>query len=208
MSGSDSVGKHSWIPRSSPNLTKGSTINLVNLLLRETSHRLTYLDKCGGPDPELFVVTRVEWRDPDPELPILPQLPRVLSLLEALRGTQGVPHEVYLNSTEGIAVYLPTGMRLSEIGDGAKEAVRYLLGLIDSTVEHLYSTLREVETYFWKAAKQRGYSPRIVEKIARGDPYYDSLAHRRRFHEILRGYFSIRFRVHRSESCLHVEGQL
>ncbi|MCK5389717.1 MAG: hypothetical protein KAJ36_04465, partial [Candidatus Thorarchaeota archaeon] len=104
MASSDNVSDSMWIQKTPPNVPRSSMINLVNLLLRETDHRITVLERTDGPDPEIYVVTRVNWRDPDINKPILSQLPRILSLLETLRGSKGVPREVYLESTEGIAV--------------------------------------------------------------------------------------------------------
>jgi hypothetical protein len=134
-------------------VAKNTVINLVNLLLRETSHRVTVLETCAGPDPEIYVVTRADWRNPDYKKLVLPQLPRLLSLLETLRGTEGVPQEIHLDSTEGIAVYLPTGIRVSQLPDKPKEAVQFLTDLIESSVSHMYSTRREVEA--WVIAHHR-----------------------------------------------------
>jgi hypothetical protein len=173
--------------------------------MRETSHRVTVLEKCAGPDPEIFVVTRVDWRHPDLNKPALPQLPRILSLLETLRGTKGVPQEIHLESTEGIAVYLPTGIRVSELPDKPKEAVQFVTELIESSIGHTYSTMREVEAWFWKIARQKGFSPDIVERMANKEAGYNSPTVMWQFHQLLRKYFSLRFRIHRSESCLHVE---
>ncbi len=182
-----------------------SVINLVNLLLRDTYHRVTVLRMPGidEPDPELFVVTRVDWRDPS--RPLLPQLPRVLSLLEALRGTQSVPHEVYLDSNDGIAVYIPTSVRLSDIPAGARDAVRFLMATVEKSVVFVVSTMREVEQYFWTAARQKGFSPEIVERIGSRDPEFYRPSQVARFHSLMRSYFSIRFRIHTAESCIRLE---
>lgn len=194
-----------WVPRVPPSVAKNSVINLVNLLMRETSHRVTILENCAGPDPEIFVVTRVEWRNPDLSKPSLPQLPKVLSLLETLRGTKGVPHEIHLDSTEGIAVYLPTGIRVSQLPEKPKPAVQLLMDLIEQSLNHMYSTMREVEEWFWRIARQKGFSPEIVEKMANKEVGYRSPSVMWQFQEILRKYFSLRFRIHRSEACLHLE---
>jgi hypothetical protein len=188
-------------------VARSSVINLVNLLLRETSHRVTVLQKGGGPDPEVFVVTRVNWRNNDLSYPFLPQLPRLLSLLETLRGSKGVPQEIYLDSNEGVAVYLPTSIRVSDLPKDSKASVRSLISLVEESVDHLYSTMREVEDWFWRAARKKGFSPDIVEKMARGERHYKSGGLMQRFNGLLRKYFSIRFRIHRSESCLHVEAE-
>jgi hypothetical protein len=127
----------------------------MNLLLRETSHRVTVLERCDGPDPQIYVVTRVEWRNSDINKPFLPQLPRILSLLETLRGSKGVPREVYLDSTEGIAVYLPSGLKVSELPNDSKKTVQLLMTIVEDSIEHMYSTMKEVEHWFWKAARQK-----------------------------------------------------
>ncbi len=90
MASSENITDDSmWVQKIKPNVPRSSMINLVNLLLRETSHRITVLERVDGPDPEIYVVTRVNWRDPDINKPILSQLPRILSLLETLRGNKG-----------------------------------------------------------------------------------------------------------------------
>lgn len=206
MSKTESCSSPIWVPRAPPTVAGGSVINLVNLLVRETPHRVTVLQTDLADDPMIFVVTRVDWRDPDLARPFLAQLPRLLSLLESLRGTKGVPQEIYLNSNEGVAVYLPTNIKASQLPKDAKASVRMLMVSVEESVEHLYSTMREVEDWFWKAARRKGFSPEIVEKMARGERYYNSDGLMLRFNFLLRKYFSIRFRIHRSESCLHVEG--
>ncbi|MFX0054590.1 MAG: hypothetical protein ACFFAD_06670 [Candidatus Hermodarchaeota archaeon] len=205
MAGIESESNYVWVPRAPPTVANNTMINLVNLLMRETSHRVTVLQKCAGPDPEIYVVTRVEWRSPDLSKPALPQLPRLLSLLETLRGTKGVPHEIHLDSTEGIAVYLPTGVRVSQVPSKPKEAVQSLTDLIESSVSHMYSTKREVEAWFWKIARQKGFSPEIVERMANKEIGYKSPSLMWQFHQLLQKYFSLRFRIHTSESCLHLE---
>ncbi|MDH4214436.1 MAG: hypothetical protein OEV85_10975 [Candidatus Thorarchaeota archaeon] len=205
MSSPDNLSDPLWIPKTTPSVPQSSMINLVNLLLRETSHRVTVLERCDGPDPQIYVVTRVAWRDPNLNKPFLPQLPRILSLLETLRGSKGVPREVYLDSAEGIAVYLPTSMKVSELPKDSKRTVRLLMSTVEDSLEHLYSTMREVETWFWKAARQKGFSPEIVEKMGNKEAHYDSPELMWRFQRLLRKYFSLRFTIHRSESCLRVE---
>ena len=61
-----STGKeeHVWVSTTPPNVPRSSMINLVNLLLRETVHRITVLERARGPDPELYVITRVEKSGP------------------------------------------------------------------------------------------------------------------------------------------------
>ena len=205
MASSDDATDSLLVQKTPPSIPGSSMLNLVNLLLRETSHRVTVLERTDGPDPEIFVVTRVAWRDPNRNRPILPQLPRILSLLETLRGSKGVPREVYLDSCEGIAVYLPSGMRVSELPHDPKKTVRLLMSTVEDSLEHLHTTMNEVETWFWRAARQKGFSPEIVEKMGNNEQHYNSQELMWRFHRILRKYFSIRFTIHRSESCLRVE---
>ena len=206
MTSSENITDESmWVPKTPPNVPRASMINLVNLLLRETNHRITVLEKTDGPDPQLYVVTRVSWRDADVTKPVLPQLPRILSLLETLRGSKGVPREIYLDSTEGIAVYLPSGMKISELPDDPKKTVKLLMSIVEDSLEHLYSTMTEVESWFWKAARQKGFSPDIVEKMGNKEPHFDSKELMWRYQRILRKYFSLRFTIHRSEDILRVE---
>ncbi len=206
MTSSENIADDSmWVKKTPPNVPRSSMINLVNLLLRETSHRITVLEQTDGPDPEIYMITRVNWRSSDVTKPILPQLPRILSLLETLRGSKGVPREVYLDSTEGIAVYLPTGMKVSELPDDPKKTVQLLMTIVEDSLEHLFSTMTEVEVWFWKAARQKGFSPEIVEKMGNKDPHFDSKELMWRYQRILRKYFSLRFTIVRSEDLLRVE---
>lgn len=205
MASSENSTDSLFVQKTPPSVPGSSMLNLVNLLLRETSHRVTVLERTDGPDPEIFVVTRVAWRDPDSKKQILSHLPRILSLLETLRGSKGVPREVYLDSTEGIAVYLPSGMKVSELPDDPKKTVRLLMSTVEESLDHLYTTMTEVESWFWKAARQKGFSPEIVEKMGNKEQHYDSQELMWRYHRLLRKYFSIRFTIHRSESCLRVE---
>jgi len=180
-------------------------INLVNLLLRESAHRITVLERARGPDPELYVVTRIDWRDPNLEKPMLPQLPRLLSLLETLRGTKGVPREVRLDSAEGVAVYLATGVRVSELPKDPKKSVQEMMTIIEDSLSHLLSTMREVEKWFWKAARKAGFSPAIVEKMALKEIGFGSPELTMRFQRLLHKYFSLKFRVYTAEARLRVE---
>lgn len=182
-----------------------SVINMTNLLMRETSHRLTTVPLAyPEPDPELYVVTTIAWRDT--RKPMLSQLARLLSYLEALRGTRGVPSEVYLDSGEGMIVYLPSETRVSEIPSGAKDAVKFLKDLVEQTLYFYKSIVKEVEQTFWKIARMRGFSPEIIERLATKKAGFRSPAAIERFHALLHSYFSLRFRIHRAENCLHVEG--
>ena len=196
---------HVWVTTTPPNVPRSSMINLVNLLLRETAHRVTVLERARGPDPELYVVTRVDWRHPDLERPMLPRLPRLLSLLETLRGTKGVPREVRLNSAEGVTVYLSTGTRVSSLPKDPKTAVQELMEIIEESLEHLLSTMKEVEKWFWRAARQKGFSPEIVERMAREETGYNSRELMMRFQRVLHKFFSLKFRIYQAEERLRVE---
>ena len=78
MTSSENVAEDPmWVRKTPPNIPRSSMINLVNLLLRETNHRITVLERGDGPDPQLYVVTRVSWRDSDATKPVLPQLPGI-----------------------------------------------------------------------------------------------------------------------------------
>ena len=109
--------RYMQIPQDTPNR---SSIALVNLIMRNTSTRLTVIQMAKHePDPELFVVTSIYWRDI--ERPLLAQLPKILSYLETMRGTRGVPSKVYLDSDEGLQLYIPTSTRASEIPAASKD---------------------------------------------------------------------------------------
>ncbi|OLS31717.1 MAG: hypothetical protein ThorAB25_00190 [Candidatus Thorarchaeota archaeon AB_25] len=205
MSSTDNPDQSTWVPTTPPNIPRSSMINLVNLLLRESAHRITVLERARGPDPELYVVTRVDWRSTDSERPMLPQLPKLLSLLETLRGTKGVPREVKLDSTEGVAVYLPTGIKVSGLPKDPKKSVQELMSIIEDSLSHLLSTMREVEKWFWKAARKNGFSPPIVERMARKETGFSSPDLMMRFQRMLHKYFSLKFRIYRAEARLRVE---
>ena len=180
-----------------------SVINMTNLLMRDTSHRLTTVPVAyNETDPELYVVTTVDWRNRG--MPILSQLTRLLSHLEVLRGTRGVPSEVYLESREGMVIYLPTETTVSEIPHGAKEAVQYLQRVVKQTLDFYKTTVEEVERAFWKQARRRGFSPQIVESMANKKHGFNSPAATKTFHLLLRSYFSLKFRIHNAENCLYV----
>ncbi len=136
---------------------------------------------------------------------MLPQLPKLLSILDTLRGNRGVPTEVYLDSSEGLAVYLPTGHLLSDIPAEPKNAVEFLKSALNDTKEHFFSTIYDVERHFWLEARTKGFNRDVVERIARRERGFDTASQRESFHELLRGYFSTRFRIHTSEWCLRVE---
>jgi len=205
MSDTEAVISEVWVPKTPSTVLGSSLINLTNLLLRETSHRVATLQRSDGPDPELFVVSRIDWHGRDSKEPLLSQLPRLLSLLETLRGTRGVPSEIHLDSNDGIVAYLPTGINVSGLPKNSRDAVMFLMSLIEDTVAHILSTMKEVEDWFWVAARRKGFSPDIVKRMALEEEHYDSPAHIQRFNEVMESYFSIRFRIHRSESMLHVE---
>ncbi|MHA2153016.1 MAG: hypothetical protein ACXAAQ_13645 [Candidatus Thorarchaeota archaeon] len=184
---------------------QSNILNLTNLLLRDTPHRVTTIQlDYHEPDPELYVVTRVDWRDSTQ--PILKQLPRLLSILEVLRGTRSVPTEVYLDSTEGLAVYIRMDIKVSDIPDNPSEAISFLRDKTESTLEFHGSTVAEVERQFWRIARKKGFSPRIIGKIAKKEEGFKSRTPLSGFYKLLRTYFSLRFRIHTSENCLRVEG--
>jgi hypothetical protein len=191
----------SYVPNNIPNR---NSIALVNLLLRNTPTRLTVI-QVGEvePDPELYVVTSVEWRDMS--RPLLPQLPKILAILETMRGTKGVPSRVYLDSDEGLQLYIPTGTFASQVPSVPKHAVKFLKGIVEATCDFVFRTSTEVEETFWKIAMKRGFSQEIVERMAQQAKGYESTANINRFHDLLQRYFSIRFRIHTAESILHVE---
>ena len=205
MSSTDNPGQKIRVSVTPQHIPGSSMINLVNLLLRESVHRITVLERAREPDPELYVVTRVDWRNSDIDKPVLPQLPKILSLLETLRGTRGVPQEVKLDSTEGVTVYLPAGIRVSKLPQDPKKAVQELMTTIEESLEHLLSTMREVEKWFWKAARQHGFSPAIVGRMARREPGFSSPELMMRFQRVLHNYFSLKFRIHQAEARLRVE---
>ena len=205
MASSDSLSDSLPANKPATCIPRSSMISLVNLLLRETPHRVSVLERCDGPDPQIYVITRVEWRDPDISRSFLSQLPRILSLLETLRGSKGVPQEVYLDSAEGVAVYLPSGVKVSELPSEPKKAVQLLMSIVDTSLEHLRSTMSDVESWFWKVARQKGFSPEIVEKMGKKEAHYDSIDLMWRFQRLLQKYFSLKFTIHRSESCLRLE---
>lgn len=184
---------------------RASVISLANLLQRDTPNRIAIVSTALPEiDPELYVVTKTEWKNP--REPLLHQLPRLLSNLEALRGTRGVPSEVYLDSNDGIALYLPTGIHVSDIPMDPKNAVLFLKEVIRDTIDFYITTVKDVEAHFWKFAKREGFSKTIVEKIGRKEEGFRSRSTLSRFHSLMRQYFSIKFRIHTSESCLRVEG--
>jgi len=155
------------------------------------------------PDPELYVVTTIFWRDL--ERPLLAQLPKILAYLETMRGTRGVPSKVYLDSDEGLQLYIPTSTRASEIPAVSKDAVKFLRTLIETTCEFVHTTANEVEETFWSIAMKRGYSPEIVDRIASATKGFTSSSNVQKFNDLLQRYFSIRFRIHSAESTLHLE---
>ncbi|MFW9953810.1 MAG: hypothetical protein ACFFD3_04580 [Candidatus Thorarchaeota archaeon] len=192
---------HMQIPHGVPNR---NSIALVNLIMRHTPTRITVIRMAEiEPDPELFVLMSIDWRDL--EKPILPQLPRILSFLETMRGTRGVPSKVYLDSDEGLQLYVPTSTYASQIPALPREAVRFLRELVENICDFVLSTAKEVEATFWSIAMKRGFSPEIVERMASNTKGFDSSANVQRFHDLMYRYFSIRFRIHTAESMLQVE---
>ncbi|MEM2143257.1 MAG: hypothetical protein QXQ81_08380, partial [Candidatus Thorarchaeota archaeon] len=82
------------------------------------------------------------------------------------------------------------------------EAVSFLRGLLEDSVRDFLSTVDEVESYFWRAARQAGFSESIVERMARGEPGFDRADLVMQFERLLSRYFSVKFRVHRAEQKL------
>ncbi len=185
-------------------------LNLVNLINRKSEAKLTVVRMPGdvaGIDYEIHVTTRFGWRYEERNRPTLPRMPRLLSIVESLRGTRGVPYEIDLESLDGVAVYIPTNKGLSSIPLSPLEAVSYLNNLLDSTLSHFVATVEEVEGYFWRIAKQHNFSEAIVEKMARKEKGFDSHALLCRFEKLLRSFFSVKFRVHTAESLFSWEEQ-
>lgn len=184
-----------------------SSVTWVNLLLRKTTTQFKFVELGEiDPDPMLYIVTRVDWRDIN--RPTLSQLPRVLSYLETMRGTKGVPDKVYLDSTEGLQMNIPSGSRASEIPSNTREAVTYLKDLADDVIGFVMATSKEVEKAFWKIAMKRGFSPEIVDRLEGKEEGFDSAAritNLQRYTDIMERFFSIRFRIHSAEKMLHLE---
>ena len=184
-----------------------TSVAWANLLLRKTSTQIKIVELGEiDPDPMLYIVTRVDWRDID--RPMLSQLPTVLSLLETMRGTRGVPDKVYLDKIEGLQLYIPSGCRTSDIPPTPRQAVNYLKELANDVIDFVMATSKEVEDTFWNIARKRGFSPEIVDKLEQQVEGYDSAArvsNLQRFNEIMERYFSIRFRIHTAEMMLHLE---
>ncbi len=189
------------LPQGVPNR---NSIALVNLIMRNTPTRVTVV-QLGEfeEDPELFIVTSINWREK--ARPLLGQLPKVLSYLETMRGTRGVPSKVYLDSDEGMQLYIPTSTRASEIPSIPRDAAKYLKSLVSSTCAFVHNTAREVEETFWSIAMKRGFSQDIVERMATHSKGFESSANIQRFNELMHQYFSVRFRIHTAESTLHLE---
>jgi hypothetical protein len=180
-------------------------LNLTNLLMRDTPHRVTTIEvDRHESDPELYLVTRVDWRESTQE--ILPKLPRLLSILEVLRGTEGVPTEVYLDGTEGLTIYINMNIRISHIPNTPSDAISFLSDMTETTLDFYNSTVDEVEQQFWRIARKKGFSPSLVTKMAKREEGFTSPTPIKGFHMLLRAYFSLRFRIHTSENCLRVEG--
>ena len=177
-------------------------INLINLVLRAKPYQIAVVKTEETQDHEIYAKTRIEWKEKSKSL--LSQLPTLLSYLEAGRATMSTPSEINLESDEGMVVYIPTGLRISSMPETPKHAVSFLTKIAQDALEHYYTTAKIVEQVFWKAAMQKFLSPDIVERIAREETGYGS-SHRRRFHELMRQYFSVKFTVHTAENVLRVE---
>lgn len=86
-----------------------------------------------------------------------------------------------------------------------KTAVKDLMSIIEESLEHLLTTMKEVEKWFWKAARQKGFSPKIVERMAREESGFNSRELMMRFQRILHKFFSLKFRIYKAEAKLRVE---
>ncbi len=182
-------------------------IRLVNFSRRNGKERLALIRLPGYVelDPEIYLITRVTWRSEDFESPILPYLPRLLAIIESARGSNAVPTEVNLESLEGVMVHIPTGVRLSDIPEDRGRSISFLVRLMQDTAQFFYETVDEVVAYFWKAARQRGFSRRIVERMGRKEQGFTSPFQLKQFEELLHAYFSVKFMVQKSESKLRWE---
>ncbi|NWF94603.1 MAG: hypothetical protein HXY34_00500 [Candidatus Thorarchaeota archaeon] len=182
-----------------------SKISLANLLLRGSDEQIDIVRMpTDSPymDYELYVKTRVRWKDGTADGDVLPYMPRLLSIVETLRSSRGVPSEIRFDTDEGVAAYIPTQRHISDIPDHPREAAQYLRALVKDIMDDFYETVQDVEDYFWFAARQRGFSPEIVARMARKEPGYYSYDRIQRFERVMQSYFSVKFRVHRSESKL------
>lgn len=191
----------------SARIPNASAISLVNLLNRHTPVRIKVVQLGEvDPDPQLFVVTRVDWRDL--ERPIMSQLPKVLAYLETMRGTRGVPDKVYLDSAEGLQLYIPSGKTASEIPNTPRVAVKFLRDLAEDTIRFIEETSKAVEDTFWRIAMKKGYSPEIIDNLETHANGFDSparIANLLRFRELMEKFYSLRFRIHSAEMMLHLE---
>ncbi len=194
------------VSRMSTEMPGGAAINLANLLLRNTNRRVTtvQVSKHVEADPEVYVITRVDWADKSNSKALFVRLPSLLSVLETLRGSRSVPERVDLESAS-LQIYIPTGLHLSELSGNRKRAVKHLIGLAKETVEIFTDTRDTVEEWFWKAARQRGFGPKIVERIAAREPGYYTPERAERFQNLLRRYFSVKFTIQHSQGCLRLE---
>ena len=186
-----------FTPRVLKTVERSTILNLVNLILRDTNHRITVLQtrrEAIDMDPEVYVVTRMEWRCQDTSEPLVLQLPRLLSILETLRGMESVPSEIHLDSTDGFTTYLTTEEKVSELPKDSKKCVEYLVELVEHVLVRTYITIRDVERWFWISARKKGFSRRIVKKLPEGR---NPDRHMHRFYKIMENYFSIRFNINR-----------
>lgn len=184
-----------------------SVLGLLNLVMRDEPYRITVITIDEDPhDPPLYIVSHVHWRDEEKGL--LCQLPKVLSYLEVMRGTRGVPTRVPLKGDGGLQLYIPTGTYVSEIPENDREAIKYLKALIRRHVDFTDETAEEVEDIFWNIAMKRGFNPDIVDKMENKTKGFESPTNLVRYQELLHRYFSIKFRIHTAESELQVEDEL
>lgn len=189
------------IPSDTPNR---NAISYMNLIMRNTSTQITVVQMGEiDPDPELFIVTSVKWREK--ERGLYSQLPRILSYLEVMRGTRGVPDKVYLDSMDGIRLYIPSGKLASEIPREPTPAIGFLRELSNNIIDFTEDTAREVLEAFWRIAKKRGFNEDIVDALEKKELGHGSSNSLERYAEIMQKFFSLSFRLCKAESTLHLE---
>jgi hypothetical protein len=179
-------------------------LGLLNLQLRKKPYKISVVKVGEDPrDPPIYVIMQVLWRDSNRGL--LSQLPRVLSYLEVMRGTGGVPSKVSLEGTDGFQLYIRTDHYVSDIPPETRKAVQFLWDEIQYHVTFTNETSKEVEEVFWNIARKNGFSPAIVDKMEEQTKGFGSAANLERYQILLQRYFSLKFRIHTAESILHVE---
>ena len=192
-----------------------SVLNLVNFYMKDMPHRVDVLQRgleTIDDDPCIYVVTKIKWRDMNEERPLLVQIPLLLSFLETLRGTNSVPTEIHLDTCDGFIAYLQTRKRISTLPKQLKECVKLLFSMTEYYVAKTYADAWDVYSWFWRATKRKGYNQRMIsDYISQMQQSTDAphvrkaKNHIRRFNEIMNEYFSIRFKINRSDSMIMLE---